>query len=106
MIWCQLDPRVRLENAVGLLPEFLSELDERGACEQFDANYCGGWRDSRVGDSGFRTFDNFGKLLYPGDPPLHALAQATLRDETIIVYQSAYVAVVQKDGSFRASRLD
>ena len=106
MIWTQLDPRVAIADAVGLLPLFVSDTDPRGAREQFETNYIGGWRDSKVGKGGFSMIDD-GKLLpYPGDLPLHALAQATLRDETIIVYQSAYVAVVQKDGSFRVSRLD
>lgn len=116
MIWKSLDPRVSLENAIGMLPDFLSESDPRGACEQFEANYCGGWSDMTVGDRGFRQQDNFKLLKYPGDPVLHALAECTLhgglyaskdvRPERIVVYESAFVAVVAEDGSFRVSRLD
>lgn len=111
-----LDARYQLEDAVGFIPDFLSESDPRGACDQFEANYCGGWHDMTVGKGGFTAFDDFRKLHYPGDPPLHALAEATLhggvwadkdrRPERIIVYESAFVAVVAEDGSFRVSRLD
>lgn len=43
----------------------------------FDA-HGGGWFDLKVGERGFRAFDNFTKLHFPGDPPLHAYAEATL----------------------------
>lgn len=106
MIWIQLDPRVSIEDAVGLLPALLSDADNRSAVDQFAANYIGGWMDSKVGERGFTAFDDFTKLHWPGDPPLHALALTRLRAERIIVYESAYVAVIQDDGSFRVARLD
>ena len=106
MMWVQLDPRVRVEDAVGLLPTFLSTDDERGACEQFAANYCGGWHDSKVGKGGFTMADSGRLLLYPGDPPIHALAMTTLRKEVIVVYEHAYVAIIQENGTFRVARLD
>lgn len=116
MIWKQLDQRIPLEHAIGFIPEFLSEADPRGAVDQFKSNYCGGWLDMTVGIGGFTAFDDFNKLKYPGDPPLHALAETTLhggvyadkdrRPERIVVYESAFVAVIAEDGSFRVSRLD
>lgn len=106
MIWTQLDPRVSLEDAVGLLPAFLSEDDPRGACEQFAERYIGGWIDSKVGRGGFTLADNGAILLYPNDPPMTALAMTRLRDELIIVYPSAYVCVLKTNGSFRVARLD
>lgn len=111
-----LDARYDLEAAVGLLPDFLSEADPRNAAEQFEANYCGGWHDMKVGDKGFRIVGLDELLLYPGDPPLHRLAEATLHGEEatfgnlpmerIVVYESAFVVIHQQDGSFRVSRLD
>lgn len=106
MIWTVLDARYSLDEAVGFLPQFVSDYDARPACEQFDANYIGGWHDMKVSGRGFTAFDDFMKLRYPGDPPSHAVAETFLRDERIIVYQSAFVAVIQPDGSFRVSRLD
>lgn len=111
MIWLQLDPRVSIEAAVGFLPDFLSNDDPRPAVEQLDENYCGGWMDSKVGERGFTAFDDFMKLHWPGDPPLHALAVTMLhageaKPERIVVYESAYVAVIQADGTFRVARLD
>lgn len=116
MIWKSLDPCIALMDAIGFIPEFLSEADPRGAVEQFKSNYCGGWHDMAVGEGGFTAFDDFRKLKYPGDPPLHALAETTLhggvwadkdrRPERIIVYESAFAAVIAEDGSFRVSRLD
>lgn len=110
MIWTSLDSRVSISDAIGMLPDFLSDSDPRGACAQFATNYCGGWHDMTVGAGGFTAIDNFRFLHYPGDPALPALAETTLHvdnePERIIVYDSAYVAVVQPDGSFRVSRLD
>ena len=42
----------------------------------------------------------------PGDPPFRALAYAQLRGERIIMFQSAFVAIVQPDGSYEVSRMD
>jgi len=46
------------------------------------------------------------KLRYPGDPILAPLAQAKLRDELIVFYRHALVAIIQPDGSFEVSRVD
>jgi hypothetical protein len=46
-------------------------------------------------------------LTYPGDPPLHPIAMWPLRDEMIVVYRHAIVAIFStKDGSFEVARLD
>jgi hypothetical protein len=50
-------------------------------------------------------------LVYPGDPKLPLLAEATLhagseRPEVVRFYDCALVAVVQPDGSFEVSRMD
>lgn len=110
MLWLSLDPRVSLHDAVDFISSLLTDYDPRGACDQIAERYIGGWIDSKVGKGGFTAFDDFKKLLYPGDPPLHALAETYLANgdapERIVVYQSAYVAVIQLDGSFRVARID
>lgn len=98
-----LDARVTPDH-LGFIPEFLSEHDPRPAVEQIDANYQhgGGWRPIK----GFMPLSDFHLLKYPGDPPLHALAVAELRDERIFIYEHAFVAVQHADGTFSTARID
>lgn len=91
------------EEHLGLLPEFWSLDDPRSAREQADANYAHG--------GGWRPFDGFEKRSgglrdTSGPPLLVTLAEATLRDETITIYDGAWVAITQADGSFEVSRMD
>lgn len=100
--WELLHPRVTMDH-LGYIPGFLNESDPRPAKAQIDDNYkFGGWQKF----DGFRLSDN-NVLCYPGDPPLKPLAQTRLHDkETILVYESAWVAIVQPDRSFEVARLD
>lgn len=87
---------------LGYLPDFLSEDDPRPAREQFHANYqFGGWQPFKGHELGPNN-----ELHYPGDPPLIPLAQAKLRDELIVFYDCAWVAVIQPDRSFEVCRMD
>jgi len=102
MVWELLHPGATPEH-LGLVPGFLSDDDPRPAREQFDAHYAhgGGWRPQ----SGFR----FGRkylLIYPGDPPMLPIARTRLRNELIMLYPYAYVAIVQPDQSFEICRMD
>lgn len=100
MIWYALNERAA--QLLGYIPSFLSEEDPRPAREQFQERYIAGW-------SPFQGFE-MGKeceLIYPGDPPLRPIATATLRDEIILVYEYAWVAILQKKGnSFEVCRMD
>lgn len=87
-------------DELGFLPEFLDEEDPRSASAQFNANYIGGWNPF----PGF-TMEG-GTLQYPDDPPLVPIAYTKLRDETIIFYPYAFVAIKQPDGTFEVSRMD
>lgn len=91
------------EYSVGFIPQFLDERDLRPAKEQIDANYAhgGGWRPM----NGFKLVGGH-TIKYPGDPILKPRAEAKLRNETIVVYEYGITAIVQKDGSFEAARLD
>lgn len=100
--WTMLDPRMTRDH-LGFLPMFLNEDDPRPAKEQIDAHYQhgGGWRSMK----GFKLTGSLG-LSYPGDPILKPLASTHLRDETILFYMSAIVAIIQKDRSFEVARID
>jgi hypothetical protein len=97
-----LHPRMT-HDMLGFLPYFLNHSDERPAKEQFNTNYAhgGGWRPM----SGFKMMPGQA-LKYPGDPLLRPLARARFRNELILFYDCAIVAIVQPDGSFEASRMD
>ena len=95
-------------NAAGFLPAFLSENSADDAVTQLNRNYAhgGGWQDFH----GF-TLHNKDKvggstLSYKGDPDMREISRGVLRDETVILYQCEWVAVVQKDGSYRVARMD
>lgn len=97
-----LHPRMT-EDALGFLPDFLSERDPRSAREQIDTNYRhgGGW--SPMPKWQLRP-DN--SIRYPGDEILQPLASAKLRDEEIFFYNHAWVCIKQPDGSFEVARCD
>jgi hypothetical protein len=107
MIWYMRHPSVT-EETLGLIPLMLSDHDPRPAAEQFDMAYGhgGGWRPF----VGFTMLPN-GNLAYPDDPPAQLLAETTLhadtdRPEVIRFYEHAWVAVIQKDGTFEVCRMD
>jgi hypothetical protein len=92
-------------DLVGYTPMFLDESDPADARTQLDRNYAhgGGWHDF----SGFTFVDGDAPVLtYPGDPPTEAVAEWRLRDERVILFDHAWVAVVQPDGSIRVARMD
>jgi hypothetical protein len=93
------------EDILGTIPEMLDANNPAGAVTQIDKAYRdigGGWHDVRGHD-----LDTEGaKLTYPGDPPRPLIAEATLRDEKILFFNGAWIAVVQPDGAFRVARID
>ena len=91
-------------EALGFLPEFLSERNPKSAREQLDENYRhgGGWSPME----GFSFDPKDQSLKYPGDPKMKPLARAKLREETILFYDSAWVVVLQADGKYEVSRMD
>ena len=95
-----LHPKVTQDH-LGWLPSFLSEQDPASAKEQFNRNYQMGWRPFK----GFELeLDN--SLCYPGAPPHVPLAQYRLRDELVVFYDYAWVAIIQPDRSFEVCRMD
>lgn len=102
MIW--ITRRDYSPAALGFIPQFLDESDPRPAREQLDANYShgGGW----VPIEGFTLDPSHETLRYPGDPPYRAVAGTTLRNETVVVFERSWVAVIQPGGSFEVARMD
>lgn len=86
----------------GFIPSFLYEDDPRSVREQFNERYVSGWSPFK----GFTYDPETFTLTYPEDPPLEAISTMTFRDETIHIYPHAWVAVVQKDGTYEVCRMD
>lgn len=104
MYWkCHIDPSHAAE-LVGMIPDFLSDYDDRPAAVQLDANYQhgGGWRPLK----GWVFDPATSKIKYPGDPSVSPVAETMLRDERIIVYTDAWVAIVKADGTYEVARMD
>lgn len=99
MVWWIVNEGVDL----GYLPAFLVPDDPRPAKEQFNERYVYG---------GFEPFKGFffdprtHRLQYPGDPPMFPLGGTTLRDETILLFPSSWVVILQRDGAWECARMD
>jgi len=90
---------------LGTIPKMLDDRDPASAVEQIDAAYRdigGGWHDTK----GFTLDVAAGTLTYPGDPARQLIADAMLRDEKIMFFDGAWIAVIQQDGAFRVARID
>ena len=98
----RLNPDVTLED-LGLISGMLDVSNPAPARDQFNANYQhgGGWRPSDK-----FTLGDDDSLGYPGDEPLHPLAEITFRDERVLIYESNFVAVILPDRSFEVCRVD
>lgn len=90
-------------DVVGFLPQFFDERDPQPARVQIDRNYAhgGGWRPF----IGFELCEGR-QIKYPGDPVYKPIAEAKLRDETIVLYPHSWVAIFQKDGTFEIAHVD
>ena len=89
----------------GYLPQFFSEADPRPAREQAHESYVhgGGW----IPFKGFELINEEpASILYPGDPPVREVSRGHLRDETIILFQHSWVAIVQPTGEYEIARMD
>lgn len=91
-------------DKIGYLPVLLSERDPRPAALQIDDGYRhgGGWQPM----DGWQFDVGNLNLKFPGDPALKALAWMKLRDETIYIYDRAWVVIVSPQGTFEVARCD
>jgi len=103
--WKLLHPGMTMEH-LGLLPGFFHLDDPRPAKEQLKEQLNDNYNHRR-GSFPMRNFTiRDDVLLYPGDFPLFPLAKAELRDEKLLFYERAILAVVQPDGSLEVTRVD
>ena len=93
---------------LGFIPTFIDPFNDEPAAKQLDDNYQhgGGWRPMegwKLNEARVLSYD-------PADPPLkplyHAKHVSKNGEENIYFYDSAWVCIVQPDGSFEVSRLD
>lgn len=91
------------QHQLGFIPSFLDKNDPRSAKEQFATNYVGGWFPFK---GGFKLLADGLTLKYPGDPAMPAMWRGQLRDETILVFDHAWVMIKQADGSYEIARMD
>ena len=102
----------RYAELLGLIPQFLSNSNPDPAAAQFNISYAhgGGWmpmakwsllKPDEGSDSPFSL-----RIKYPSDPPYAPGAWCRLRDELILVFPHAWVAIVQPTGAFEVSRMD
>lgn len=100
--WKLLNPMMTYDQ-LGFLPSFLDDQNALSARAQIDLNYQHG--------GGWFNFEGFimkkdRSLHYKGDPPMMPLACLKFRDEDLYFYDSAWVCVVQPDGSYEVARVD
>jgi hypothetical protein len=100
--WEMLHEKMTME-VLGFLPSFLHESDPRPAREQINERYRSSWFP--ITTPGIKLRDD-NVILYPRDPPYVPLAQTRLRDELIVYYPHAFVAIIQPDRSFEVARID
>lgn len=86
---------------LGFIPSFLDVNDPRDARSQIDAKYLSGWNSFK----GHKMLPD-GSIKYPGDPPLPVLCEIHFRDEILLCYDYAWVAIKGSDGTFDIARLD
>lgn len=98
---------------LGAIPTFFWESDLRPAKEQIAERYAhGGGYSICSGEweiSVPTTFSAVLTYLLPGDEAderFREWGRGALRDETIIVFDAAFTAIVQPDGSFDVIRMD
>lgn len=97
------------EHAVGFLPSIFNDEDERSAPEQLNANYGHGGGCSPFNGFTLEKADVQGEafLIYPEDPPMREVARCVLSDaETLILFDSSWLAIVNADGTNIVTRVD
>lgn len=97
----------------GYIPRMLSLLDPRGAVAQLHENYAhgGGWHKFggfklvRLSRNLFGEEGEFYGLKYPGDPPMREIGRGVLRDETVVLFEGSWVAVISGE-EMEVARMD
>ena len=101
MTWLALHPELTPEH-LGFLPEIFLPEDRRKATDQANERYVSGWEPQDGWVVNIRT----GEAQYPGDPAVMPVAATIQNAETILLYPSSYVCIIQPDGSYEMARMD
>lgn len=92
-------------DVLGLLPEIITDKDSRPVREQIEDRYAhgGGWKPME----GF-TFDPMSATLtYKDGEQMLALAYAAVRNEVVVLYESAILLVFNRtDNTYDVIRID
>lgn len=93
-------------EVAGLIPYFADENDPRSFVEQVNEAYAhgGGWNEF-LGFKLQRLNDKYA-LEYPEDPPMRELARANFRNQVIVLFQSAWLAVIEDNELRNVARID
>lgn len=102
-MWELLHPDMTPEH-LGFLPFIISPGDNRPVEEQINERYQhgGGWRPNYK----WAMDPDTKAITFLGDKPLLPIARIQVNDETVYVYDHAYVAIVEADGSYEVARMD
>lgn len=95
-------------NDAGLLPEIIVAHDPQPAKVQIQQRYAHGGGFMPLSGFKLQSWHHDAELLYPGDAPMREVWRIHLpfTNEDVILFQYAFVAVVQADGSFDVVRMD
>ena len=90
-------------DVLGLLPEIITDKDSRPVREQIEDRYVYGWEPME----GF-TFDPMSATLtYKDGEQMFALAYAAVRNEVVVLYESAILLVFNRtDNTYDVIRID
>jgi hypothetical protein len=97
-------------NQIGFIPDWFRNGDDvPPAQEQANAGYmqtgaCP-YTPTSVEFKLVRRGDVY-ELQYPEDPPYKEMARTTIGDETVVVFEMAWVAIIQPDESFVVAHCD
>lgn len=93
-------------KSAGYLPLMLNASDPRSVQEQLNESYAhgGGWNSF----SGFTLVERAGKyaLSYPDDPLMTEVSRAQFRDQLLVLFQSAWLGIIEDGKLLDVARVD
>jgi hypothetical protein len=95
-------------HLAGLLPDIITASDPRPAAEQIAERYAhgGGYRPFGGGSWALGVKGGKITLEYPGGPMFREVARIELAKQTVVLFDSAFVAIIELDLAFVVLRMD
>lgn len=95
------------DDAVGFVLFMLNDDNPKSAQEQLDDGYQHGGGFTPFKGHTLHLNESGYSLSYPGDDdPTLEVSRTKLRDETIVMFEHAWVAIIQPDGTYVIARMD